>query len=111
MQDDSYEAIPIRILPVTPKRFIGLMHANMDGATIRSIERNDRHDLFIKKENMLDATDGDYVLAQSIPNTHSEARVIERLGAEGEPQIVSVLVLKSKNIPIDFFFIIKSSVK
>ena len=102
MQDDSYEAIPIRILPAIPKRFIGLMHANMDGATIRSIERNDRQDLFIKKENMLDATDGDYVLAQSIPNTHSEARVIERLGAEGEPQIVSVLVLKSKNIPIDF---------
>ena len=51
---------------------------------------------------MLDATDGDYVLAQSIPNTHREARVIERLGAEGERQIVSVLVLKSKNIPIDF---------
>ena len=102
IHDGSYEAIPIRILPNRPPKIIGLIHSDKNGATIRSIERSDRQDLFIKKENMLDATDGDYVVAQSIFNTHREARIIERLGAEGEPHIESLLVLKSKNVPIIF---------
>ena len=102
MQDGSYEAIPIRVLPTTPAKIVGLIHANKNGATVRSIERGDGHDIFIKKENMLDATDGDYVVVQRSSNNQREARVIERLGAKDDPNIVSLLVLRSKNIPIIF---------
>ena len=102
MQDGSYEAVPIRVLPTTPAKIIGLIHANTNGATVRSIERGDSQDIFLKKENMLDATDGDYVVAQRSSNNQREARVIERLGAKDDPHIVSLLVLRSKNIPTIF---------
>ena len=102
MQDGSYEAVPIRVLPSTPVKIIGLIHATKNGATITSIARSDRQDLYVKKENLLGATDGDYVVAQRISNSQREARVIERLGAKDDPYIVSLLVLRSKNVPINF---------
>lgn len=101
-QDGSYEARPIKILERAPETVIGLFRATDEGGIVQSIDRRTRHDLAVAKEHMADAQDRDYVIAQASAGPGRTARVIERLGAEDDPRITSLLVLKAKDVPMHF---------
>ncbi len=102
---DEYAATPIRALPRSAERVVGVFERHGDGGRIKSTDRRQRDELQVARADQGPARHGDLVVAEVIPTGKlglRQARVVERLGVLGEPRSVSLIAIHSHDIPTEF---------
>ncbi|HUA52909.1 MAG TPA: VacB/RNase II family 3'-5' exoribonuclease, partial [Candidatus Sulfotelmatobacter sp.] len=102
---DEYAATPIRTLPRTAERLVGVFERRGDSGRIRPTDRRQREELTVAHGDQGEARHGDLVIAEVIPTGRlglRQARVIERLGVLGEPRSISLIAIHGHDIPTEF---------
>jgi ribonuclease R len=101
----EYAATPIRTLPRTAERLVGVFESRGDGGRIRPTDRRQREEVKVMRGDEGAARHGDLVLAEIVPTGKlglRQARVVERLGVLGEPRSISLIAIHSSEIPTEF---------
>ncbi|MBI3517366.1 MAG: ribonuclease R [Proteobacteria bacterium] len=102
---DEYAATPIRALPRTAERMVGVFERRGDDGRIKPTDRRQRDELQVLRGDEANARHGDLVLAELVPTGRlglRQARVIERLGVLGEPRSISLIAIHGHDIPTEF---------
>ncbi|MBV8165846.1 MAG: ribonuclease R, partial [Alphaproteobacteria bacterium] len=103
--DGDYTATPIRALPRTSERLVGVFERRGDGGRIKPTDRRQRDEVRVQPGDEGPAKHGDLVLAEIIPTGRlglRQARIVERLGVLGEPRSISLIAIHSHDIPTEF---------
>lgn len=106
-----YIARPIRLLPRTAARIVGVFERG-GGAPgskavgwIRPADKKDRQTYEVGPLHTMDAETGELVVAEPLPGGKygpRPAKIVERLGRFGEPRSVSLVAIASLGIPVEF---------
>jgi ribonuclease R len=102
---DEYAATPIRTLPRTAERIVGVFERRGENGRIRPTDRRQRDELAVRRGDEGKARHGDLVLAEIVPTGRlgiRQARVVERLGVLGEPRSISLIAIHGHDIPTEF---------
>jgi ribonuclease R len=102
---DEYVATPIRSLPRTAERMVGVFERRGDAGRIKPTDRRQRDELEVPRGDEGGARHGDLVLAELVPSARlglRQARVVERLGVLGEPRSISLIAIHGHDIPVAF---------
>ncbi|MEQ8388245.1 MAG: ribonuclease R [Alphaproteobacteria bacterium] len=103
--DGSYEASPIRLIGPAPKQIVGVLSLDPAGARLQSTDRRHKQDFIVDSQDTLNAASGDLVLAEMSPGRYRgqpRARVTEVVGPMGDPRTVSLIAIKTHDIPEEF---------
>jgi ribonuclease R len=102
VEDDSYEARPIRFLGSGPQAFLAVYESGRNGGTVRSVDRRVKLHCQVPERHRGGAENGDYVRAEPLPGRSREARVVERIGNNADARSFSLLAIRSQEIPVEF---------
>jgi ribonuclease R len=102
----KYEARTIRRIAEVPGKVLGVFARAPDGGRIRPTDRKYKAEYSVAQGDEGGAKEGELVLAEMLPG-HPRlglrgARIVERLGAMGNPRSISLIAILSRNIPVDF---------
>jgi ribonuclease R len=103
--EGDYTATPIRTLPRTAERVVGVFERRGDGGRIKPTDRRQRDEIRVQPGDEGPGKHGDLVLAEIIPTGRlglRQARIVERLGILGEPRSISLIAIHSHDIPTEF---------
>jgi ribonuclease R len=104
--DGSYEARVIRFLSEAPPRVIGRYEHGPTGyGRVLPADKKVRNDFLVAPEDQAGALPGEVVVCEVLPRSHRQqrlVRVLERVGAAGDPKAASLLAILEYGIPIDF---------
>ncbi|ABC23998.1 RNAse R [Rhodospirillum rubrum ATCC 11170] len=103
--DARYDARTIRRLAAAPSRLLGVLALARDGLRLRPTNRRDRDEYLVAPEDAGGAEPGELVEAELLPSRRlglRRAKVIERLGGREGPRSISLVVVHSHDIPVDF---------
>ncbi len=102
----AYEATPIRRLPRSDRRLLGIFRAHAKGGgMIEPIDRKQLKSWRVSPDNQASAKDGDLVrfeLARSGRHSVSEARIAETLGNPDAQQQISLIAVHAHSLPDTF---------
>ena len=101
----EYTATPIRSVPRTAERLVGVFERRGEGGRLRPTDRRQRDEVKVAPGDEGDARHGDLVLAEIMPIGRlglRQARVVERLGVLGEPRSISLIAIHANDIPTVF---------
>lgn len=103
----GYQGTPIRRLPRSARRLLGIFraHAKGSGGMIEPIDRKQLKSWRVSPNNQENAKDGDLVrfeLARSGRHAISEARVAETLGNPDAQQQISLIAVHAHGLPDTF---------
>ena len=102
----TYQATPIRRLPHSERRMLGIFRAHAKGGgMIEPVDRKYLKSWRISNDNQGGAKDGDLVrfeLARSTRHKLSEARVVEALGNPDTQQKISLIAIHAHGLPDTF---------
>ncbi|MCH9765752.1 MAG: RNB domain-containing ribonuclease, partial [Alphaproteobacteria bacterium] len=102
----AYQATPIRRLPRTQRRLLGIFRAaSRGGGMIEPVDRKQLKTWRISDGNQNGAKDGDLVrfeLARSARHRISEARIVEALGNPDAQQQTSLIAVHAHGLPDTF---------
>ncbi len=103
------EGFQARIIKLIDKRenqpVIGLFTSTRHGGRVESVNRRDKYDLLIERQDMGEAKDGDLVQVMPKPSRgHGPklAIVQEVIGKVGDPRAASLIALHAHGIPTEF---------
>ncbi|MCI4645638.1 MAG: ribonuclease R [Hyphomonadaceae bacterium] len=103
------EGFQARVIKVLDKRenepVIGLFTSTRHGGRVESVNRRDKYDLLIERQDMGEAADGDLVRVMPKPSRgHGPklAIVQEVIGKVGDPRAASLIALHAHGIPTEF---------
>ncbi|MFN4087917.1 MAG: ribonuclease R [Alphaproteobacteria bacterium] len=103
---DTYEGRPIRVLTDAPTRLLGVYERDEHGnGWVRPTERRERSLLGVAPGAQGEAAVGDLVLAELRPGRHlgeRHVRIVERIGATGDPGTISLISIHTHGIPHEF---------
>ncbi|MBF0355302.1 MAG: ribonuclease R [Alphaproteobacteria bacterium] len=106
INDHLYEARPIRRLAAEPSRVLGVFETGPDGSgRLVSVEKRDRAEYMIGREESEGLTRGELILAELLPGHHYGMRLVkpvERLGDMTQPRAVSLIAIHARGIPTEF---------
>jgi ribonuclease R len=102
VEEDTYEARPIRFLGSTPHAFLAVYESGRNGGTVRSVDRRIKLHYQVPERHRGGAMNGDYVRAEPLPDRNREARVIERIGNNMDARSFSLLAIRAQEIPVEF---------
>ena len=105
IEDDLYEASPMRFLGARPREVLGIYRATGAGGRIAPTDRRQRDEFAVARGDAMGARDGELVLAESLPHQGlglGAARVRERLGGEGETISHSLIAIHGHDIATRF---------
>ena len=107
VEDDLYEARPMRFLGAAPREILGIFRASAAGGRIAPTDRRQRDELTVARGDAKGARDGELVLAESLPGDGlglRPARVRERLGGGGADAAIphSLIAIHGHDIPTRF---------
>ena len=102
IEEDQYQARPIRFLGAVPHAFIAVYEAGRQGGTVRSVDRRIKLHYQVSERHRGGAEHGDYVRAEPLPGQSREARVVERIGNDTDARSFSLLAIRSQEIPVEF---------
>ena len=101
----SYEGRVIRRVSEVPGKLLGVYALGPDGGRLRPTDRKDKTEYIVARGDDGGAKEGELVLAEGLPGQRlglRAARVVERLGALGNPRSISLIAILSRGIPVDF---------
>ena len=103
--DGTVEASTIRVIAGRPRDILGVFVAGPEGARLRSTDRRHRHDFFVAAGDTLGAGVGELVHAEIVEGRRYGqpcAKVTERLGHADDPGAISLIAIRSHDIPVEF---------
>lgn len=107
--DDShiyaYEARVIRLVGKGAERILGLFRASALGGRLVPVDKRVRNEFEIGAHDVNDASDGDLVLAETIPGKghgRPRARIREIFGRSDDPRSISLIAIHAHGIPDAF---------
>lgn len=104
----DYEGRIIHVLSTPENRIIGTFGLGNDGSgVIYPADKSVRYDFYVSPDDRADAKDGDLVTAEMLtPNAlnknRKQARVVEILGREDDPKMISLIAILDHEIPNNF---------
>ncbi|GEO81360.1 ribonuclease R [Pararhodospirillum oryzae] len=103
--ENRYDARPIRVLEHGPSRVLGVLAEGRDGLRLRPTSRKERDDYRVAPTDTQGAGPGDLVEVEVLPGRAlglRRARVVDRLGEQDGPRSISLIVVHTHDIPVDF---------
>jgi ribonuclease R len=102
-----YEGRTMRRLADAPGRILGVFRPGTDGSRLVPTDRRAKAEWLVPPGEEGGAAAGEIVLAEPLPHHHDRyglkpARVVERLGHVGDARSVSLIVIHSHDIPVEF---------
>lgn len=106
MSANTYEGHPIRVLTEAPTRLLGVFERDEHGnGWVRATERRERNPFAVAPGSESDAVVGDLVMAELRAGRHlgeRHVRIVERIGASGDPSTISLISVHTHGIPHEF---------
>lgn len=102
VEEDTYEARPIRFLGSVPQAFLAVYETDRNGGGVRPVDRRVKLHYRVPEQHRGGAENGDYVRAEPLGGRNREARVIERIGNNTDARSFSLLAIRSQEIPVEF---------
>ena len=105
-KDGTYQAQPIRKIATLPSRVLGIYEIGDEGGRLRPTDKRAKRDYILHARDAKGAEPGELVLAELRPGRPRlglrEVRVVERLGAQGDSQTLSLIAIHEHQLPVDF---------
>ncbi len=101
----TYEGRIIRRLAEQPQRILGIYRRIADQGRLQPTDRRIRVEPLVADADSLSAREGELVHAELLPGNRldlPQARVVERLGGEGDARSVSLIAILEHGIPTAF---------
>ena len=101
----DYEGRIIHLLSSPSNNIIGTFSLGNDGnGVLYPADKSARYEIFIHSSDRNDAKDGDLVTVEMMPGdkNRKKGRVIEILGREDDPKMISLIAIIEHGIPNDF---------
>jgi ribonuclease R len=106
IEDQVYEAQPIRKIAKLPSRVLGVYEIGDQGGRLRPTDKRAKRDYILHARDSMGAEPGELVLAevrQGRPRLGlREVRVTERLGALGDTHTLSLIAIHEHELPVEF---------
>ena len=106
VEDQVYEAEPIRKIAKLPSRVLGIYQIGEEGGRLRPTDKRAKHDYILHEHDAMGAEPGELVLAQVRQGRPRlglrEVRVTERLGALGDTHTLSLIAIHEHELPVEF---------
>jgi ribonuclease R len=106
IEDQVYEAVPIRKIAKLPSRVLGIYEIGEAGGRLRPTDKRAKRDYVLHERDAMGAEPGELVLAELRPGRPRlglrEVRVTERLGALGDTHTLSLIAIHEHELPVEF---------
>ena len=102
---NAYEGRTIRRLADAPRRMLAIYERVGDQGRLRPTNRRNRMEPFVADADSMGAEPGELVAAELLAKARlgaPRARVVERLGGQGDARAVSLIAIHDHGIPVDF---------
>ena len=84
------------------RRHVGVFREESGQHLVRLAEKGGRRSVAVPHKHINGASSGDLVLVERLPGRSKQAKVVERLGNEGQKLSPSLIALKANGIPHEF---------
>ncbi len=101
----DYEARVVRRLDKGAERVLGLFRSGSEGGRLVPVDKRERNEYEIARDDTGNAKDGDLVLAETVPGKRYgllRARVREVFGRSDDPKSISLIAIHTHGIPDRF---------
>jgi len=101
----DYEARVVRRLDKGAERVLGLFRSGAEGGRLVPVDKRERNEYEIARDDTGNARDGDLVLAETVPGKRYgllRARVREVFGRSDDPKSISLIAIHTHGIPDRF---------
>jgi len=101
----EYDGKILKRLAAGPATIVGVYEYGPKGGRLRPTDRRQKSDFAVAGDHAGEAKPGDIVVAEVLPATRlglRQARVLERIGAAGEPRTISLIAIHQQGIPTLF---------
>lgn len=103
----TYRAQVLKALKASPKAILGVFRGNENGGRILAIDKKNRDEYWVDRDDVRDAVDGELVTAEPVLNRRRSsgprrARVRDRLGDVTAARSVSMIAIHAHDIPYTF---------
>lgn len=109
IKDDppTYRAQILKVLKGAPRAILGVFRGTENGGRIHSVDKKNRDDYWVDRDDVRGAVDGELVTAEPVLKRRRDsgpkrARVRERLGDVSEARSISMIAIHSHDIPHEF---------
>lgn len=108
IKDDPpiYRAHVIKVLKPAPKAIMGIFHGNENGGNIHPIDKKNRDEYWVDRDDTNGAKEGELVLADPVKSRRQmgpkRARVKERLDDISSAKAISMIAIHAHDIPYEF---------
>lgn len=103
----TYRAQVMKLLKASPRSILGVFHGGENGGRIHSIDKKNRDDYWVDREDVRGAVEGELVTAEPVMRRRRDtgpkrARVRERLGDVSAARSISMIAIHAHDIPHEF---------
>ncbi len=109
IKDDppTYRAQILKLLTAAPRSILGVFHGGENGGRIHSIDKKNRDDYWVDRDDFKGAVDGELVTAEPVTRRKRDggpkrARVQDRLGDVSAARTISMIAIHAHDIPNEF---------
>ncbi|WP_262695561.1 ribonuclease R [Kordiimonas aquimaris] len=102
-----YRAQILKVLKPAPRGILGVFKGGENGGRIHPVDKKNRDEYWVDKEDVRGAVDGELVTAEPVLNRRrssgpKRARVREALGDVSAARSISMIAIHAHDIPMDF---------
>ncbi len=103
----TYRAQILKLLKASPRSILGVFHGGENGGRIHSIDKKNRDDYWVDRDDVRGAVEGELVTAEPVLRRRRDsgpkrARVRERLGDVSDARSISMIAIHAHDIPYEF---------
>jgi len=103
----TYRAQILKLLTAAPRSILGVFHGGENGGRIHSIDKKNRDDYWVDRDDVKGAIDGELVTAEPALRRKRDsgpkrARILERLGDVSAARTISMIAIHAHDIPHEF---------
>ncbi len=109
IKDDppTYRAQILKLLKASPRSILGVFHGGENGGRIHPIDKKNRDEYWVDRDDVRGAVDGELVTAEPVLRRRRDmgpkrARVRERLGDVSDARSISMIAIHAHDIPNEF---------
>lgn len=103
----TYRAQILKNLKASPRRILGVFHGGENGGRIHPIDKKNRDEYWVDRDDVRGAMEGELVTAEPVLNRRrnmgpKRARIRERLGDVSAARSISMIAIHAHDIPYEF---------
>ncbi|WP_074519454.1 ribonuclease R [Kordiimonas lacus] len=102
----TYKAMVLKVLKPGPSAVMGIFHGNENGGRIHPVDKKNRDEYWVDRDDTAGAKEGELVLADPVNSRRQmgpkRARVKERLDDISSAKAISMIAIHAHDIPYEF---------